>query len=447
MSLKSKSYALVIVLHGALLTAAYFYMPNNKLEFLLAELFLFVSLVLFFMLIQKAFSPLEFIDIFSTILKEQEFSSRFSQTGNKELDGLMHSFNHMLSQLYEERHRLGDKQGMLQKLMDALPISVVVLDYDNKLSQVNPAACELFGISDEATSIINQPLQRINHPLIEPLMTVTLGSSKLISDNQGKRYRCHRSRFTDRGFERQFVIIQELTQELKSSEKKTYDKLIRVMSHEVNNTIAASSSVLRSCLYYSDQIDRDDRSDFETTIKVVIERSNSLNHFMQEYAKVVRLPNPTLESCNLYHLLLTHKRLLSDKLAVANIELTLPVDGDKVSNISADKHQLEQVLLNILHNAIESIKDHGQITVSFVSTHKQLILQITDSGGGISAKHQQDLFTPFFTTKHEGQGIGLMLSAEILNAHQFPFSLQNNTDGQGACFEIRFNVIPISTII
>jgi len=441
LSLKFKFYSLIFILHGALLTGAYAYLPDEKMVFFVVELFLALSLWLFFVLTKKIFAPLESIAIFQTILKEQEFSSRFSQTGNNELDGLLGSFNYMLDQLYAERHRLGDKQGMLQKLMDALPLSVMVLDYDDKLSQLNPAACKLFGLNENQPAFIDQPLRVIKHPLISQLESLELGQSKLLSDHQGKRYRCHRSRFTDRGFDRQFVIVQELTDELKSSEKKTYDKLIRVMSHEVNNTIAASSSVLRSCLYYSDQIESDERSDFETAIKVVIERSDNLNHFMQEYAKVVRLPEPTLESCNLYHLLLAHQRLLADQLTQANITLSLPQDGDQISNISADKKQMEQVLLNILHNAIESIGSDGQISVQFRGNQQGLTVKFIDSGAGITRDNQQDLFTPFFTTKAEGQGIGLMLTSEILNAHQFEFSLQNRIDRQGACFEIIFNMV------
>ena len=101
---------------------------------------------------------------------------------------------------------------------------------------------------------------------------------------------------------------------------------------------------------------------------------------------------------------------------------------------------MEQVLLNILHNAIESIDSDGEIDVQFSVNQQQLTVKFIDTGSGITMENQQDLFTPFFTTKAEGQGIGLMLTAEILNAHKFEFSLQNRIDTQGACFEITFNL-------
>jgi len=445
LSLKNKFYTLTFILHGILLTAAYYYLDTsvadekvieqNKLAFVFAEFFILGSLALFLLLIKKALAPFEYVDLFSNILNEQEFTARFSHTGNKTLDNLMTLFNQMLEQLYDERLKLGDRQGMLQQLMDAIPVSIVVFDYNNKISQINPAAENLFNVN--SANLINKPLVTIQHSLIPLLAKVDCEQSELISDANGRRYRCHHNRFRDRGFDRHFYIIQELTAELKSIEKRTYDKLIRLMSHEVNNTIAATGSVLRSCLHYSDQIDKDERDDYENAMRLVIQRTDNLNQFMQEYAQVVRLPQPTMESCNLYHLLLSTQRLFASKLAQQHIKFHLPDNEIEALTVIADQNQLEQVFLNIVKNAIEAIDEYGEITVEFIFSKDNLNLNVKDTGAGINKNSQQNLFTPFFSTKAEGQGIGLMLVAEILDAHSFDYLLTNQA-GTGACFNIKF---------
>jgi len=435
LSLKFKFYALTILLHAVLLVSAYFYLGEDKLEFVAVELFLLSSLFLFLSLVKKVLAPFEFVDLFSDVLHEQEFTTRFSHTGNRELDNLMSLFNQMLGQLYDERLRLGDRKGMLQQLMDAIPLSIIVFDYNNQISQLNPAAESLFNCRSD--DLKNKYLNSIEHPLIDNLENLSPEYSQLLSDNKGRRFRCQRSLFRDRGFDRQFIIIQELTSELQSSERKTYEKLIRMMSHEVNNTMAATSSLLESCLHYSDQIDPEERDDYKTAMQLVIERTNNLNQFMQEYAQLVRLPKPSLESCNLRHLLLSIKRLFESKLNNNNIDLILP-DSDGIdSQIEADQNQIEQVLINIIKNAVEAIDQEGEINITFITNKADLKLLVKDTGKGISEESQQSMFTPFFTTKVEGQGIGLMLVREILEAHHFEFSLYNRTQ-RGACFEINF---------
>ena len=278
----------------------------------------------------------------------------------------------------------------------------------------------------------------IQHSLVESLNQLKNDVSILTSDNKGRRYRCQKTQFRDRGFDRQFIIIQELTNELQLSERNTYEKVIRLMSHEVNNTMAATSSLLESCLYYADQIEASERDDYRNAMQLVIKRTNNLNHFMQDYAQIVRLPKPSLENCNIQHLLMSIHRLYSAKLQEKNITFHLPSFPSDETAILADQKQLEQVFINIIKNAIESIDSNGNISIVFTQENSALILQITDSGKGISDSTQQNLFTPFYTTKSDGQGIGLMLVRDILTAHQFEFSLYNNAQ-QGACFEIVFS--------
>ena len=164
MSIKFKFYALTLILHAVLLVSAYFFVEENKMVFIAVECVLLTSLTLFLLLIKKILAPFEFVDLFNDILSEQEFTTRFSYTGNKELDNLMTLFNQMLSQLYDERLRLGDRKGMLQQLMDALPLSIIVFDFDKKISQLNPAAEMLLSCNNE--EVKGKPIHDIQHSLV-----------------------------------------------------------------------------------------------------------------------------------------------------------------------------------------------------------------------------------------------------------------------------------------
>jgi len=435
LSLKSRLYGLTILLHLILLVAAYWYIDDAKLEFVFVEIVLVISLVAFTLLIRKILAPFQYVDLFSEVLNEQEFTTRFSHTGNRELDNLMSMFNQMLNQLYEERLKLGDRKGMLQQLLDSIPSAILIFDYSNTISQLNPTAEKLLQVNED--KVKGFKLEALTHPIAKDLSLLELGKSKLINDTQGNRFRCQKNRFKDRGFDRSFIIVQELTTELKASEKQAYEKVIRLMSHEVNNTMAATSSMLKSCLHYSKDINPDERSDFVDAIQLAIERTQNLNQFMQDYAQVVRLPEPSLESCNLYHLLLSMEKLFEEQFKKANISFELPNIQPEQTSIQADKNQLEQVIINIIKNALEAIGDNGNIRSQIVSNEDSIKLRILDSGPGISQAEHKNIFTPFYTTKSDGQGIGLMLVREILEAHKFPFRLYNHEEG-GACFEVIF---------
>ncbi|NQZ07454.1 MAG: PAS domain-containing protein [Algicola sp.] len=445
MRLSTKLYLLTVILHSLLLVAAYWFVDKPGIEFIAVEVFIVVSLGLFVLLIRKAMSPMQFLDLFKDVLQEQEYNARFSKTHSLELDKLMALFNQMLQQLYNERLKLGDRKGMLHQLMNAIPSGIIVFDYNDKITQLNPAAEKLLGIA--SATVESKPLKAIEHAITEKLEALTTGESQLISDRTGKRYRCHRSNFRDRGFDRQFIVIVEITDDLQSSEKNTYEKLIRLMSHEVNNTMAATSSLLKSCLYYADQIDPEEREDYENAMHLVIERTDNLNHFMQDFANMVRLPKPSLELCNLQHLLLSTARLFEVQLKEVGIKLTLPVLAVEQAQVMADRNQLEQVLINIVKNAKEAIGKEGQIDIELAIDGKHLCLKVNDTGSGLTEASAQDIFTPFFTTKAEGQGLGLMLVREILDAHGLDFALYNRQvpsqvqraeEQNGACFEIRF---------
>lgn len=442
MSLKFKLYALMTTLHCGLLVAVYLILDKLGVAFIVLEIAIMLSLAISIKLVNKALLPLNYLGLFNNILQEQQYNNRFTTTNSAELDKLLQLFNQMLQHLYRERLKVGDANGILQQLMNAIPSAIIVFDYEEKIAQLNPAAELLLKVKGEHLN--GQPLAAIEHDIIAPLQSLATATPKLFSDSAGKRYRCQKSDFRDKGFTRQFIIIQELTQDLQSSEKNTYQKLIRMMSHEVNNTMAATSSLLQSCLYYAPQITESDRESYQSAMRLVIERTENLNQFMKEFANMVRLPEPNLELCNLNHILMSITQLYKSQTKQHNITIHFNSISPQHSEILADRNQIEQALINIVKNAIEAVEETAtkQVFIELNQLNKsQLQLRIKDTGHGINQTTQQQLFTPFYTTKPQGQGLGLMLIREIFSAHQLHFTLTNwsvDNKVQGACFDVIF---------
>jgi signal transduction histidine kinase len=251
--------------------------------------------------------------------------------------------------------------------------------------------------------------------------------------------RCQAATFMDRGFPRRFFILDELTDELHKTEKHAYEKLIRMMSHEVNNTSGAVQSLLQSCLVYRRQLADEDREDFVQALEIAIQRTANLDQFMRGFANVVRLPQPVLQPSNPWEIASQVGLLFRDQCKAAEITWREEFESD-LPQVDCDPVQLEQVLLNVAKNAVEAIQsanESGEIVVRGVRQGRRSLLAVSDSGPGLSPEVQAQLFTPFYTTRENGQGIGLTMVQEILLAHGFDFTLENRAP-TGARFTIVF---------
>jgi two-component system nitrogen regulation sensor histidine kinase NtrY len=461
-SLKNKLLSISILLHIIFFIFAFVFREDVGYWFFLIEFILILSLSLFIWLIRKALQPLEYIGIFSTLLKEEEFTSRFSYLKQPDLDKLIYQFNLLLEKLHRERLVAGERHHVFEKLMDESPIGVLLLDTSHQISEYNSSAIRLLNndqlnLSDR--NIKNSPLylQSINQSY--SLNKIALNQHQLISRGDGKRLKIGHYQFRDRGFYRSFYLIEEFTHNLIKSQKESYENLIKTMSHEVNNTIAITNSLLESSLSYKDQLSQESGIDFEKALKVVINRCFSLNQFMQGYSEIVKLQKPVKMLFNLTQLVKNLSNLFYSEMNKNDIHLKMDLEKDQ--EINADPHLIEQALINILKNAIEAIEEQKQtegktnnIEIILKSSSKSnaesksIQLDIIDSGCGISSEVKHQLFTPFFTTKTTGQGIGLMLIDEILTSHNFQYQLNNNQlnnnqqknslNQTGASFRINF---------
>ena len=414
MSLRRPMTAYLIGLHLTFFALTLMLYQQRPLVVVAAEVFLLASLAVGIVLIGRALRPLDYARRFQELLQDQNYAARLQQAPNVELAGLVSLFNGMLDALYQERLKLGEQRGLLVRLLEATPSAVVAFDFDGRISLLNASATALLGLANPEGKRLTDWLggqgafvdgldvsgQRRSLDLLSQLDALPLGDSKLLTDADGRRYRCQRNHFFDRGFARHFLLIEEMTQELESSEKATYEKLVRVLAHEVNNTVAATGSVLDSLLFYQPQLTESDRIDFTTAIEAVTRRNASLGEFIERFSRVVKMPaaesHPTIVREVMEDILHLYREQCRSR--GIRIEWTR---CDAIPAQELDRNLMEQALLNIVKNAMEAVdathqetgNNGGYIHLELAQEHGRVRLSVIDSGDRLWEVPAGQIFT------------------------------------------------------
>ena len=414
MRLRTKILVYIITLHAVLAGAAVVILLEQPMLLFVMELLFVLSVSISIRLVRALFVPIDLIQTGAELIAERDFTSRLVPVGQPEMDTLIDVYNRMIDRLREERLAAEEQFQLLQKIVDASPSGIILCDFDGKIESMNPTARRLFGSA-------------------LPLPDIAPGESKLITHVGARRLRVSRAEFRDRGFAKSFYVVEEMTEELRLSEKAAYEKLIRMMSHEVNNSVGAVRSLLESSLRYAPQVGDADRDDFTSALTIASARIDALNRFMSAFADVVRIPPPRRAPARVADLVERVAALLKPELEQRGIRVELALADRRAFDIDAS--QIEQVVLNIFRNAIDAVGRDGSIRASLRDGE----LAIADSGPGIAEAIRDELFTPFFTTKRDGRGLGLTIVHDILANHGLAFALGNRPEG-GAEFTITFGV-------
>jgi len=436
MTLRIKFILFAVVVHATLLILSYYFLLTDKLLFIASEALIIISLILTFNMYRTFVKPLNLIAAGIESIKDKDFTLKFIKTGHREVDELIDVYNLMMDQLRQERIGQNEKHYFLERLIQASPAGIIILDYDGFMQNINPAAAAW--LQKPATELVGKKLNDLPGQWSTELTSLTEGQPRIFYINGIHTYRGHKSYFIDKGFPRYFLLLEELTEDIIKKEKYAYEKIIRVMSHEVNNSIGAINSILNSFKTYTPQLGADCQTDYEEALDVSIARNNNLAAFMANFASMVRLPAPRKEPCNLHQLLQSVHRLMQPQLENRHIGWEWDLAPTPLT-VNLDVQQMEQVLINIVKNAMESIEADGRITVRTKLAPAGLTIE--DNGAGIPENVRQQLFTPFFSTKKNGQGIGLTMIRDILMSHHFPFSLSTSEQDITA-FIIHFDAAP-----
>lgn len=423
MKLKSFFYLLAFLLIVVWIILLFIATQENGWRFYLIEGIITFNLVYLVYFYKKVIKPLNSIAGGMDLLQAQDFSSRLAPVGQREADHIVSIFNRMMNQLKEERLRLREQNHFLDLLISVSPMGVIILTLDEQISMANKAALEFLDAGTEE-EVLNKTMDELTGSLAEELERMPKDTTATIRLSDSRIYRCSRLSFVDHGFAHPFYLIESLTSEVMKAEKKAYEKVIRMIAHEVNNSVAGITSTL-------DTVDdalqtMEDTEDLRDVMKVCIERSYSMSRFITNFADVVKIPEPQTEEVCLNDRVIACKRFMENICQSRNINLHLELcEENPVVNI--DTSLFEQVIINIIKNSAESIGENGEIIIR--TSVSPLMLEIGDTGQGISKEVEAKLFSPFFSTKPNGQGIGLIFIREVLMKHDCTFSLRTYPDG------------------
>lgn len=406
MKLKTKYILFIVTIHLIGLVMSYVVFEQHDIFlFMLAELVIIFSILLAVNLYRELVQPLTYLQQGVNAIKDKDFNVKFLATGKKEVDELVEVYNKMIDELRTERTKQQEQHFFLEKLIHTSPTGIIILDFDGEIKQINPKASAILAVNTE---------------VFDQIKDLKTGASRTLRIGGLRTYKIQKSKFIDRGFERIFILMEEVTAEIFEAEKNVYSKVIRMMAHEVNNTVGPVNSIIQSVLSQKAHWENEQDLLFKPALQVAIDRNQNLNIFMRNFADLVKLPIPNKKRTDLgilvkavvelMHFAIEHKKI--------KFEVHLPATP---FYIFADVQQLEQALINIVKNAIEAIEEQGCIQFILEPIQRKLI--IADNGKGITETDTEQLFSPFFSTKKDGQGIGLTLVREVLLNHGFEFSL------------------------
>lgn len=412
---------LLLLFTGLLL---YFTLQQGAVAFYIAEGAVIISVITLAVFYKRIVKPIRTLAQGMDILKMQDFTQRLKTIGQKETDTIAETFNAIISRLREEQIHTREQEHFLNLIINNTSTAIILLDGNNKISFLNSAATTLFG-----KDVVSKGLSEINTPVAKILSSVAPHSTITLPTNTGDLFRCTHETFMDSGYAHHFFIIENVTTEINNAQRTAYEKIIRMISHEVNNSmtgILSTMQMLEEICHENNKL-----SYFEEPIDACINRSTQLGQFLSRIAQVVKIPDPKLRSCNINDCITQAVTFVKSEADNRNIDISIHYSAESIIK-GIDIDLFQQALINILRNAMESIDKSGKISIDISENH----IFITDNGKGIDAKIAENIFRPFFSTKKGGQGIGLMMIADILTKHGFKYSLATNPQTNLTTFAI-----------
>ncbi len=398
-------------------------------DLLLTLLWLGIS----FNLKQRIVRPLQTLSNILAAIREGDFSirGRRALTGDA-LGEVMLEVNDLGQTLREQRLGAMEATALLRTVMHEIDVVVFAFDGDQRLRLVNRAGEKL--LAQPATRLLGRTSEQLG---LSECLNRPAGSGphtmQMVFPGGVGRWDIRRSTFREGGAQHQLLVLTDLSKALREEERIAWQRLLRVLGHELNNSLAPIKSVAGSLadLMRRDPEPADWREDMHRGLAVISSRADSLARFVESYSKLARLPPPRLEPLQIGTLV----------SRVASLETRLPVNvvsGPDVL-VRGDDVQLEQLLINLVRNAVDaSMETHGRVEVGWQQNNGNVEVWIRDEGPGLAST--ANLFVPFFTTKAEGSGIGLVLSRQIAEAHGGTLTLENRRQLRGCEARLRLPI-------
>ena len=379
---------------------------------------------------EQVVRPLQTLSNLLAALREDDFSIRARGARADDALGLaLLEANTLGETLRAQRLGAMEATTLMRKVMAEIDVAVFTFDSADALRLVNAAGERLLG--QPAERLLGRSAKALDlAACLHEEPGESIRTADLAFPGGTGRWEIRRSAFRQDGLPHQLLVLTDVSRTLREEELQAWQRLVRVLSHEINNSLAPIRSIAGSL---RDLLRRDPRpvdwdDDLLRGLSIIAGRSEALSHFIASYARLTRLPQPKLQPLE-----------VGDWVRrIAMLETRLPIEvmpGPPVT-IRADGEQLDQLLINLVRNAVDaSLETGGAVAVGWERVDGQLELRVVDEGPGIG--DTANLFVPFFTTKPQGSGIGLALSRQIAEAHGGTLSLENRRPGRGCEARLR----------
>lgn len=381
----------------------------------------------------KVLYPLRTLSNLLEALREGDYSMR--ARGARWFDAMgevLLEVNSLSDFLKQQRMGAIEAHMLLQAIMDQIEVAVFAFDQENRLCQINR-----YGESLLANNRKRLLGKRADETGLDFLQT-DLSSRIIDAALPGKsgRWEIRRGTYREQGKPHTLILLSDLTYELRQEERQAWERLVQVLRHEINNSLAPIHSLAGSLLtlIHKDPLPHDWREDIQQGLDVIADRSKALNRFMSSYSKATKIPKPVKQPFSVQQWV--------ERVAALETRLSVDVVQGPDVQLYADTDQLDQLLINVMKNAVEaSLETKGQVKISWEIVNQNVDILVEDDGLGIS--NAANLFVPFFTTKPEGSGLGLYISRQIAEAHDGTLTLENRIDQQGCTARLS---IPVHTV-
>jgi nitrogen fixation/metabolism regulation signal transduction histidine kinase len=360
-------------------------------------------------------------------IRFSEFTRSFQIEGmGSSFDELNRAFNDVIKDFQQVRSEKEEHFHYLQSIVQNIDVSIVAFQQDGTIEMINKAAKKLFQVS----SLKNiHGLNSFSEDLVMNLIEIKPGENRLVKvrdDDDLLQLSIYATELKMKSRIITLATISNLQSVLEEQETEAWQKLIRVLTHEIMNSITPIASLsstldlmLKGIINEKEHVDHDTVLEIQQALQTINKRSTGLLHFVNTYRNLTRIPKPNFKVSSVKELFKNIQLLMEDEMKEHNIIFTISTEPDEI-RFNADEQLIEQVIINLIKNSIHALKDRDDPRIdlrAFLNKRGHLTIQVMDNGQGILKDVLDKIFIPFFTTKPSGSGIGLSLSRQIMRLH------------------------------
>src|SRR5882724_8722956 len=445
-------FALLVALPGLLISGIFIWFQPWTLQSKSALMFaaLFVWWLLAMALQEQTTRPLQTLANVISALREEDYSFRARGAATDDALGeLSIEVNALADLLADQRIRAIEAAALLRRVVEEIEVPLFTFDPDQNLRLVNSAGER--PLQQPAVRLLGRSAREIGLAACMDAESETVVPLPFQGPNA--RWLVRRSSFRQKGVPHTLIVLSDVSRALREEERGAWQRLIRVLGHELNNSLTPIKSIagtLRAQISHAPP-EADRREDFERGLSIIEARADSLNRFLQAYRQLAQMPPPAMKQCSI--------STLAKRVAALETRVKITVIPGPDIALMADADQIEQMLINLLRNAAEAAlgpsvsgeNSNGlngsttsdsdpQVVFTWRRTNKDVVLSIEDNGPGLM--NPANTFVPFYTTKPGGSGIGLVLSRQISESHRGSLELANRRGRRGCVVEVTLPAAP-----